>query len=473
MIRLRSWWQSFFNGVRLTIDTLASRPKRAAFMGIVGAGLVWLVLSSTLPYVLAQDSPEAALRLSTEHPVALLSRAKQLRTELLSLSEEKELLDREEYTSAAENNGTAAKHAAPRLTMSEADAKKAEIRGQIRSLATRVIKSDPLNATAFRLLAEVTEDASRVRALMQAAVKRSRRETIALFWLLNDSYYRKDWALVLEYADILLRTKVQLAPYVVSYLGQMAEDPNGRALLQEQLATSPSWRRVLFNEIPRRVSDVNTPLIIMIALKDAGSAPTDEELRPYLDFLISKERVDLAYNAWLQLMPDDELETLGLLQNAGFDHEPTGLPFDWRISRPRNAVIGFEPLEGRTDDQALHISFGVGRVRFPETSQTLALAPGDYRFKGLFRGKIDAKRGLRWQIRCVGRTRNVLAETEMLIGQFKEWKDFRFEFSVPNDAGCKGQVLRLFHESRSASEELISGDVWFNNLQLERSNTLN
>ena len=48
--------------------------------------------------------------------------------------------------------------------------------------------------------------------------------------------------------------------------------------------------------------------------------------------------------------------------------------------------------------------------------------------------------------------------------------DFRRENPLrrPESGDCVGQVLRLFHDSRSASEEFISGEVWFAGLHLER-----
>ena len=45
-----------------------------------------------------------------------------------------------------------------------------------------------LNAEAYRLLAEMERDPDRARLPMQEAVKRSRRESVAVFWLLNDSF---------------------------------------------------------------------------------------------------------------------------------------------------------------------------------------------------------------------------------------------------------------------------------------------
>ena len=97
------------------------------------------------------------------------------------------------------------------------------------------------------------------------------------------------------------------------------------------------------------------------------------------------------------------------------------------------------------------------------------LKPGRYRFEGQFRGTINGKRGLRWRLRCLSGSKRILSETEMLIGQWQQWRVFRLEAEVPDLEECRGQELLLLHDSRSASEQLLSGEVWFSNLRLEHS----
>ena len=205
----------------------------------------------------------------------------------------------------------------------------------------------------------------------------------------------------------------------------------------------------------------------MVALKESGAPPTNKELAPYLNFLINKNLIDAAYNAWLQFLPGTELDTLGLLTHPDFEQDPSGLPFDWQIARGLNSVAEFLPL-GSAGERALHVSFGVGRVQFPEVSQVVLLAPGKYRLEGKLRGAIIAKRGLRWQICCASGARRSLAETDMLLGQSQQWRVFSLDVEIPPGEDCHGQTLRLFHDSRSASEEFISGEVWFTGLRLER-----
>ena len=341
------------------------------------------------------------------------------------------------------------------------------LRSEIRRLAIRTIANDPLNAKAFRLLAEVSGDPDAVRLLMQEALKRSRRDAIALVWLLNDSVYRKDFPAALGHADLLMRTHPELSAYVFSCLALIAAEKEGSPWLVQELTKRPPWRASFFQALPQHIKESDTPLKLMIALKESGKPPTSKELAPYLTFLINNNHVDSAYNAWLQFLPETELDTLGLLTHPNFEREPSGLPFDWHIARGVNAVAELLALAAE-NERALHVSFGLGRVQFPEVSQIVFLAPGKYRLEGKLRGSVIAKRGLRWQILCTSGTRRSLGETDMLLGQSQQWRLFSLDVDILQAEDCHGQTLRLFHDSRSASEEFISGEVWFTGLRLER-----
>jgi hypothetical protein len=341
------------------------------------------------------------------------------------------------------------------------------LRQEIRRLATQALTYDPLNATAFRLLGETATDTDEARILMQEAVKRSRRETLAVFWLLNDSYYRRDLRSVLAYADLLLRTRPELSNYTLGYVTLIAEDPEARSILVEKLAQGPSWRSAFFSALARDMRRTDAPLELMMLLKQTQRPSTANEFAFYLNALISKGTIGYAYNALLQFLPEDEIEHLGLIQNAGFQRNPSGLPFDWQIKQAVNAVVDFTPLSAG-QGRALHFTFGDGRIQFPEVSQILLLPAGKYSLEGKLRGRILGKRGVRWQLQCVGGKHQMLGETDLLSGHSQEWRAFSLQALIPKN-DCEGQLLRLFHDSRSASEEFLSGEAWFAALHLTRS----
>ena len=444
---------------------IRAHPIRSLCFGGLGLVLFWLVLTKSLPYALAPSAPDVALALNSGNPAALIAAAEELHARLLMATGALEQAGpRESSVSSGDTTDNHTKAKADRV--GEQAGELELLRKEIRQLAIRTIANDPLNGEAFRFLAETTDSPEGVRFLMQETLKRSRRNSIALLWLLNDRFYHKDFSAALNHANMLMRTHPELSKYVLSYVALIAEAPEGSSLLVEELAKAPPWRGSFFRALPQQVKQLDTPLKLMVALKEAGTPPANKELGPYLDFLISKNSVEAAYTAWLQFLPKGELDTLGLLTHPNFEQDPTGLAFDWQIARGLNSVSELVSL-GSQDERALHVSFGGGRVKFPEVSQIVILPPGKYRLEGNLRGSIIAKRGLRWQFRCTNGSR-ILGETDMLLGQSRQWRAFTLEADVPQSEDCRGQTLRLFHDSRSASEELISGEAWFASLRLER-----
>ena len=459
--------------IAVVLETLESglshlrvHPLRLACFGALGLALFWLVLTKSLPDALAPSAPDLALALNPNNPIALIAKAERVRAQLLKSQGAFEQAGLPE--GGLPKSGTIAHLPEAEAGSVPAPAERIDgLRREIRRLAVRTIANDPLNTQAFRLLAEATDRPDGVSMLMQEALKRSRRNAFALLWLLNDRAYHKDFRAALDHADMLLRTHPELSSFVLNYLALIAEDPKGSPLLVQQLAKAPAWRPSFFAALPQHVKQPSSPLSLMVALKEDGTPPTNKELAPYLNFLINKNLIDAAYNAWLQFLPRGELDTLGLITHPNFEQDPSGLPFDWQIARGLNSVAELLPL-GSEGERAFHVSFGMGRVQFPEVSQVVLLAPGKYRLEGKLRGSIIAKRGLRWQLRCASGARRSIGETEMLLGQSQEWRVFSLEVEIPPTEDCRGQTLRLFHDSRSASEEFISGEVWFTGLRLER-----
>ena len=432
-------------------STVLSNPRRSVLVVSVGLALTWLVLTKSLAYALAEPAPEWALWLNPNLPRALLG-----------------LADRERDKLVSTHTGTEAASKASAATPGvDALPDRQALRQRIRELALRAIANAPLNARGFRLLAEVTDNQAEVRFLMQEAFKRSRRESTAVLWLMNDSFSRNDFADVIAKGDVLLRTRAQLAPVVMDFFSRVIVIPEARGLLVSLLAGKPKWRGTFFNTLPKIVRDDDALLELMVALKDIDGVPSTQELEPYLDSLVNKRRVDFAYNAWLQLMPQEKLASLGLLHNPSFAENPSGLPFDWSIKRGHNAMVDFVALPDARGERAVRYRFGYGRAKFPETSQILMLPPGPYHLEGALRGLLNTRRGLRWELRCRGGQRP-LAETDMIYGNPQHWQNFVLNADVPDQDDCRAQTLRLYHPARSASEELISGEISFRGIRLAR-----
>src|SRR5262249_52828081 len=249
-----------------------------------------------------------ALALNPSNPAALIAKAQQIRQQLLAQGRPVPEPGKEEGGALASQRGevNAPLSEAKGGRLEEPHGELQALQSEIRALAARAIARDPLNAEAYRLLAEMTADAGQERMLMQEAVNRSRRESVAVFWLLNDSFYRKDYPVSLGHAEILLRTRPELADYVLAYVLYIAEDAKGLPLVVEALAKQPGWRRQFFAFLPRAARGGDAPFQLAAALKERGSPVSASELAPFLDALIRDNRADAAYNLWLQYLPETD-----------------------------------------------------------------------------------------------------------------------------------------------------------------------
>jgi hypothetical protein len=443
---------------------LSSR-LRLVFIVALAAFLIWEVITRSLAAYFAGASPEMALRLRPTDPVALLNLAESW-------------LSREQNAEAAEP--VAAKPSSnPKIDGTSTDADTTEKPtsapsigadpkriARIRSLAESSLFNDPLNARAFRILGEISQETSddrRTKTLMQAAVRRSLAESAAVYWLMRNSYEEKNYRSAIRYADILLRTRPQLIGPVMPMLGKMAETPAASAELKRLLAENPPWRSQFLASLSDSVSDARTPLDVFLSLKGTATPPTAADLRRYLDFLIGHKFYELAYYTWLQFLPEEQLSKVGHLSNGDFELPTSTPPFDWALSQGSGATIEIAPRPEHNGQHALFMEFGPGRVDTFGVTQMILLAPGRYQFRGTDKVDIVSQRGLKWRVTCAGAT-TPLGESSSINGTEATWKDFEFSFTVADD--CPAQYVSLVFDARSASEQFISGSAWYDDLEI-------
>jgi hypothetical protein len=91
---------------------------------------------------------------------------------------------------------------------------------------------------------------------------------------------------------------------------------------------------------------------------------------------------------------------------------------------------------------------------------------GEYRLTGKYRGTLKGRRGLVWRIACDA-TAAQLGTSPMMLGSAPSWQTFEVGFKVPV-ADCPAQRLHLDLDARSESEQLISGSVWYDDLNIKR-----
>jgi hypothetical protein len=423
-----------------------SRPRlsRAISFAALGAFLAYGVTAKTLSAYLANAAPERAFVVHPHQPTAILSLADQKLSEL-------------DIAKGADAN-------------SQSLASDPATNQEIRAMAESALAADPINARALRILGQLADrshDATRALQFMQMSARFSMNESFAVAWLVDKSFEKKDYTAALHYADVLLRTRPQLINFVIPTLAQIAENNEATGELKKLLAENPTWRGGFFATLPASVSDARTPLELLAAVKESPNPPTADDLRGYLNFLIGHKFYALAYHAWLQFLPAEQLNSLGPLFNGSFETPPSGSPFDWIVTPGANVSVDFAPAPGQEGGRALVISFEQGRVDFRGITQLIMLAPGKYQFLGKYTGELTGQRGLKWRVACADAPTGPIGESGMVAGRSPTWKTLEFAFAVPN-ANCVAQYLRLDLDARMSSEQFASGTLWFDELRISR-----
>lgn len=334
-------------------------------------------------------------------------------------------------------------------------------------LATRSLLGSPLKAEALRvvgLAADQDGEADRARAILTEVARLQPRDLRAQAWLFQDRLRAGDYAAALAHLDAILRVRPHLLNDIMPVLASFAADPSAFPALADYLAGNPPWRRSFLARLPAEATDAVALNPFYALLQTGPSPPEDGELAAYLDRLIAVGEVDRAYLAWVGSLPADRRDRISALYNGHFDYPPSGLPFDWRLSPVKGADAGIART-GDGGENALRVRFFNTRVPFQHVVHLLTLAPGNYRVQGQVRADdLQTPRGLQWAVSC---GRSEVGASDLFAGSMP-WTDFQFDVAIPATESCSAQELRLRVAWRVASEQQAAGEIWFDNLRIER-----
>ena len=445
------------------------RIGRCLVFAILATGLLWAVVSHTLVAALARIEPELAQFLRANDPGVLETLADQLIDDLRRTPASSDGAPRFGFIGDRSSFVTSPSSGAKEPTQGfETDAA-ARLKGDLQQWALAMLSQEPGNARALVLLGELKRDAGEgeaAAALLRASAHRSIREPVPQAWLIDDAIGRQDWPAAMRHADILMRMHKRSVAHLVPLLARLAETSETAPLVKDALQHAPPWRADFMSEVLSAVRDARTPLDLLLALKDTPTPPTLGEIRGYLTFLIQRKYYDLAYYAWLELLPPEQRASVGLLVNGSFERRPSGMPFDWSLPVAGTASVSIARRPDRPDARALVVNFGQGRVELGATTQLLRLPPGDYQVAGEAQGDVVGRRSVRWRIACL-EDQLIVGQSDMFIGEMVTWTSFSFSVRVP-EKGCTAQRLSLDLDARSPTERLVSGTIWFDEMSIRR-----
>lgn len=331
------------------------------------------------------------------------------------------------------------------------------------------LRATPLDPRLLRRLGQLENDGGRqekAEALMREAVRQSRQETVAVIWLLQVAHAQRNFKDVADHADTLLRTRRAAFSFAFAVLAQLSADAETRGDVVRLLAADPPWRKDYFENLEVYAGEPRPTFEVVRALRGSATPPREREMAAHLTFLVRRGAVDLAYYAWLDSLPPDRLATVGLLNNGNFEQPSNPTPFDWSLAKGSGGGAEIVPHPDGAGGRALSVIFSFGRVEFGGVSQTTVLGPGSYRLSGRLRGELKGRRGLEWQVTCTGAGGARLGQSPMFVGTARTWSAFDATFDVPA-TGCASQTVSLVLAARSASEQLVTGEVLYDNLKIE------
>ena len=401
------------------------RQAGLLIIGIALAGLAgWRVFATAVAERRASHVPEESLQLERRNPAAMLTLA------------QRHLQDRDAEGAIA--------------------------------IAHELLREEPLTGQAFVILAkaaEATGDSTQAEALYRVAVRRAPRDVYVRAWLVRDLLMKTRYAEALAQFDTLFRLSPGQAQDFLPVFAQLAEAPDFAQALIVAVGSSASWKTSMFSTLLERGNHDVVDQFFGGLLRQGNLS--DEETGRWLDWLMQHGHWDEAYArwvGWLKLAPG---AALPLLFNGGFETDPSGIGFDWRIRPTPGVTIERQHKPGASQNFALSVSFSGRRVPEINLEQRLFLSPGIYEMSFRARAEgLHSDKGLQWAVQCFAASEPATV-SDLLDGSF-EWKRFESVLTVP-DAGCLSQRIWLRNPGAAAAGKDVVGDVWFDDFAIVKA----
>ncbi|MBN2338812.1 MAG: hypothetical protein JXP48_09755 [Acidobacteria bacterium] len=178
----------------------------------------------------------------------------------------------------------------------------------------------------------------------------------------------------------------------------------------------------------------------------------------YLDYLLGRKLYDDA----LALRRAGAYLRTEFIANGGFESDPDGSPFDWRLRPVAGAAAAIVPLDGK---RALRVEFdGTANLAYRHASQDTLTPPGRYRFSARMQSEgLTTNRGVGLRIYDPDGARNLDLSTEEFSGT-RPWSALSRTLVVP--AATRRVRVEVFRSPSEQFDNKIAGRVWIDDVTL-------
>ncbi|RYG97418.1 MAG: hypothetical protein EON58_09790 [Alphaproteobacteria bacterium] len=321
-----------------------------------------------------------------------------------------------------------------------------------RRLAARafsVSAQDKLALRTFAVAAKRQGDEAASVRVIQSAARQSWRDGFVQFWNLDTSIAAGDFISAARAGDALMRIDFQRNT-VLRKLIPLVETDAGRKALADRLSAHPPWAPLFL----ARLRLANEPQIegfieLVHMMDEYGARPTDADIRPFFEQLISRGKVAEAVRLWRGSNPEASGDPSTGIVDGGFDQLATQAGswgfFGWRIAPNARNETATSSRNDFSENPVLAITVDRGREK-AFISQYLALHPGNYVFSFSADVVDQAQYSLSWQMTCVsGGAKTPLIRDRATYQS--GWANYRLRMVIPENCPVQRLVLRGKNDS--------------------------
>jgi hypothetical protein len=332
------------------------------------------------------------------------------------------------------------------------------------------IQNRPLNVVPVKKLAALVQTSANTEygnRLVMLAANRIWRDVALQSSALKLELDKKDYAAAVHRLNIVYFTQPTKRSEVMSVLTGLTAPPSFEALV-DALAKKPIWREIFLQTLSGNPEvNIDTIYSVFSALRKVNAQPTQNELRAFLQRLVTTGAEDKAYFVWLDSLEAESLRKVGFIHDGGFDLPISNQFFSWTSDKSANVDARIVGRSLGTTDKVFRVDFAPGRTTFAHMTQYLKMAAGKYTLSGEQKAdKLVSAVGLVWRVTCVSTKASVLVESQPLSGD-QPWSTFETSFVVPEES-CDTQTLRLHLNAKATLDTQISGQAQFDTLLIIR-----